>query len=220
MKKIVFLTITSFLLVFCINPSFAQEKEEATTSSDQENGQSDIRKRVTEKIEQAQNRPKAFIGTVTDISEDTLQIKNKEEEIQLISLNENDTTFAQINDTTKTASFNDLAIGDFTVSMGYVNDSNVLDSKRILITSPIKEPVRKIVFGTVKQIVKKEITIVSNDGEEIVVNFPKKWKGPEINELEEGTQVAVVYLHEDNTLTIRTIEITNHKSSPVSENEG
>jgi hypothetical protein len=221
LKKLAIFIFISFLLVSpIIAPSFAQET--ASTSSDEKeqsaDEQNEIREKVREKIEKAQNKPKAYVGTITDISHETLQIKNKDDEIQLVSLNTNETSFAQVNDETKTVSFDELAIGDFTVSMGYINDTDVLDAKRILITSPIKEPNRKIVFGNVQQIVKKEITIVSRDGKETTLSFPKRWKGPEISELKKDINVAVVYQPENGILTIRTIEIVPDESPvPTSE---
>ena len=155
MKKIlsIIFLITTFFLY--INPSFAQETETATQEAVNQTNESELREKVREKIEIAKNKPKAYLGIITDISEDTLQIKNEDEEIQLISLNKEETAYIKTNGSSEKAEFDDLAIGDFVVSMGYINDEKVFEAKRILVTSSLIKPVRKIIFGNVKEIVKK-----------------------------------------------------------------
>jgi len=216
MKKIITILFAISSLIFCIRSIFAQEdiatpeaEEEHQAEENESSKEDKLRETVREKIEAAKNKPKAYLGTVTDISEDTLQIKSKDEIIQLISLNDEETTFAQSNGSTQKADFEDLAIGDYTVSMGYINDGDVLEAKRVLITSALTEPARKIVFGQIKNIVKKEITITSNTQNEIALVFPKSWKGPEIADLEAGMNIVCVYQPENGILTIRTIEIVN-----------
>lgn len=112
----------------------------ASTASDS------IREKVQQKVDEALKKPKAFIGTITDISENTLQIKTDTGEIKQSSVT-SDTVFVKIDKTTKEIKLSDVAIGDFIVAMGLKNGDEVLEAKRILITAPITEPKRSISMG-------------------------------------------------------------------------
>lgn len=118
---------------------FQDEEEPTTTDENQEEeeeatGEADpIREKVKEKIKEAQKNPKAFVGTITDITENTIQIQNMTGEIQQISVSD-DTTFSNIIDDAEEIEYGDLAIGDFIASMGTVLESSVLEALRILVT--------------------------------------------------------------------------------------
>lgn len=103
-------------------------------SQDQEEADS-IRERVEQKVSQALASPKALLGTVTDISENTLQIKSAAGEIEQISVSA-DTSALAMGKTNKEVKVADVAIGDYIVAMGFMNGNGVLNTKRILITSP------------------------------------------------------------------------------------
>lgn len=103
--------------------------------------ESDIRARVEQKVAQALNRPKAYLGTVTDISDSTIQIKSDSSQIEQISTgNDGITVINQSGKNNKTVKLTDIAIGDFIVAMGYINSNSVLAAQRILITDPVSEP--------------------------------------------------------------------------------
>ena len=96
MKKTI--VILSLLLLGTLTAvaTFAQE-----TSTDEANS---VRDTVQRKVEEARTIPFAYIGTVTDIAEETIQINKyifseaKEDagEIQQISVDEENTTFVKI----------------------------------------------------------------------------------------------------------------------------
>lgn len=130
-----------------------------TSSSD-----SAIRQKVQEKVANALNKPKAFIGVVTDIADSTIQIKTTGSEIKQISTDPQATTVVKVTTTSKTVKLTDIAIGDFIVGMGYVNTNSVLKAQRILITDPITEPKINAVFGKITDTSKKTLTVSSLKG--------------------------------------------------------
>jgi hypothetical protein len=175
-----------------------------------------IRNKVKEKIEAVRANPKAFIGTVTDKTENSLQIKNTEGDIQFISV-EGDVQIVKTTKNQVTIKFNDIAIGDFIVAMGIINatptssekeNKGVLLAKRILVTNPLKDPDRKVYFGQVTSNDKKILTINSISGNETILGFSKKWKGPEIKDIKIGNQVVVVSVPENGKEIIRTLYLT------------
>lgn len=119
----------------------------AEASPDPEEADS-IRERVEQKVSQALKSPKALLGTVTDISENTLQIKSVAGEIEQISVSA-DTFALAMGKTNKEVKMADVAIGDYIVAMGFMNGNGVLDTKRILVTSPIDNTNRLIIFTKV-----------------------------------------------------------------------
>lgn len=112
--------------------------------------ESAIRAKVEEKVSQAMNKPKAYIGTVTDIADSTIQIKDTESQIQQISTTDSGITAVNIKGTNnKTIKISDIAIGDFIAAMGYVNTESVLKAQRILVTDPIEDSKISVSAGKV-----------------------------------------------------------------------
>jgi hypothetical protein len=92
-----------------------------------------------DRLEMAANKPKAYLGTVTDITDSTIQIRTKTSEIRQISTNP-DVVVTNTSPTVKIVKLTDIAIGDFIVAMGYKNGNQVLSSQRILITPAVTDP--------------------------------------------------------------------------------
>lgn len=207
MKKIfttlLFLTLIT-LTTFAV---FAQE-----TSTDEANS---IRDNVQKKVEEARTIPFAYIGTVTDIAEQTIQInkfifsKAKEDagEIQQISVDEENTAFVKITKSTTSVKFSDLAIGDYIIAMGYKNGNSVLEGKRILITTAVELTTRKTVFGESSEITKRSLVLTASTGKEWVVEFGTTWVGPELSEIGEGDKIIIIGTAEGNTLDARFLHI-------------
>lgn len=150
-EKVIVVYSSSFkpLTVPTPNPS--------NTSSD-----SAIRAKVEQKVSEALNKPKAYIGTVTDITNSTIQIKSIESQISQISVGGDGISVVKTaGAANKTVKLTDIAIGDFIVAMGYVNSSSVLSAQRILITNPITEPKIISVLARVKNVSKKSIDITT-----------------------------------------------------------
>ncbi len=207
MKKIL---VVLFFLTLITLTSFAVLAQEASTDE-----AATIRDNVQKKVEEARTIPFAYIGTVTDIAEQTIQInkfifnKTKEDtgEIQQVSVDEENTVFVKIIKNTTSVKFSDLAIGDFIVAMGYKNGNSVLKGERILITTAVEPTTRKTVFGEPFEIAKKSLTLTAASGKEWAVEFGTKWVGPELSEIEEGDKIMVVGTAEGNALDARFLHI-------------
>jgi hypothetical protein len=135
----------------------------ATESAD------DIQKKVDQKITDALNKPTFYFGTITDITNTSLQLKSDTGEIKQISISDS-TNFVRFAKTTTTLKLKDVAIGDYIIAMGYVLEKDVLSSSRVLITTPIQPETKLVLLGKVSSIKKGQITIISaSDGKEIEV---------------------------------------------------
>ncbi len=134
-----------------------------TEDSQTENNATDeasVESKVSQKVAQASIRPKAYLGTVTDITNTTIQIKNIESQIEQISVADPDIDVVDIKGkNNKQVNLTDIAIGDFIVAMGYVNGNQVLDSQRILITDPFTENSISVNLARVKGETKTTLTV-------------------------------------------------------------
>lgn len=110
-------------------------------------------------IENADTQLQAIFGTITDISEETIQIKTKTDQIKQISIDTN-TSYGNITGTAKEIKFSDLAIGDYIASLGLLNDKQVQSAKRILVTSDEKPSSDFIgIKGTIKELSSKSFLV-------------------------------------------------------------
>jgi hypothetical protein len=204
MKKITSLVLITFL-AFILSFSGIG----AQSATDEANG---VSERVKEKVEAAKKKPKAYIGSVTDKTEDTLQIQNDSGEIQLISIDPESASFAKIDKKTTSADYDDIGIGDYVIAMGFANGNDVLEAKRVVITSQPEPSNIQVIHGTIETIEKKEVTIITKTGE-FDLEFPKKWTGPEISELDENIPLISIGVVEGNIINIRTIHIATPPSN-------
>jgi hypothetical protein len=141
-----------------------QQKTILPSSGEATTTDSAIRQKVEEKVSELLNRPKAYIGTVTDISDLTIQIKTKDSEIKQVSTEVTDVAVIKVGTVNKTVKLTDIGIGDFIVAMGYINSNSVLSAQRILITSPIEERKETTVFAKVTDTSTKDITVTTLKG--------------------------------------------------------
>jgi hypothetical protein len=128
---------------------------------------SEIRQKVQEKVEEVLLNPKAYLGTVTDINEQTLQIKTDSGEIKQVFVT-SEATIIKTGKTSKEVKLTDIAIGDYIVAMGFKNGNNVLQSQRILITSPLGPITRKIILGSITKLTKNNLVLVSQNEENTI----------------------------------------------------
>lgn len=137
----------------------------------------------------------SYVGTITDISENTIQIKNISGEIKQISVN-NETSF--INSLKKNVNVKaiDLAIGDYIVAMGKINGNKVLKTQRILITSPLVENKIEVQKIKIEKLSKTKI----ND-----IDLPKKWVGPNTKDLEISQEIIITGTKTDSKFDLRSI---------------
>lgn len=169
-------------LTIVYSTEFAKDEESSTLSYQEEATEEGDRlvEKVQQKIEEAKNQPKAYLGTITDISENTIQmnkfvsgeVNNTAGEIQQVQVGD-DTTFVKVGKTTQAIEYSDVAIGDFIVAMGFVNEKGVLDAKRVLITSEPEPLTRKVVLGETLDVKKNELTLIQKAGGKELKVVPK-----------------------------------------------
>jgi hypothetical protein len=124
--------------VLVVYSSSFQPKSEISGEENSASDDADTSKAVAEKIAKALNQPKAYIGTVTDISDSTIQIKTTDSQIEQIAIGGDEISVVNTKGTSnKTIKLNDIAIGDYIVAMGYINGKQVLTAQRILVTDPV-----------------------------------------------------------------------------------
>lgn len=169
-------------------------------TKEETSSESAVREAVIKKVEEALNSPKAYLGTVTDIAEGTLQLKSDSGTIEQVSTKNEELVVIKTLPINKTVKFADIAIGDYIVAMGYTNGNHVLSAKRILITNPLPPLEIKIISGPVKSISKKEIVI--NENEKAVVNSSTKLSNKNIKT---GNSVIVVGTTVKDVFSARTI---------------
>jgi hypothetical protein len=169
-------------------------------STQPESSESGVRETVLKKVEDVLNSPKAYLGTVTDIAEKTIQLKTDSGTIEQVSASDEELTVINQNPTVKEVKLADIAIGDYIVAMGFRNGNHVLNAKRILIANPSVFPQIKIIMGNVKSISKKEILV--NENNKMVVNTSTKLS---VKNIKAGDTVILVGTTAKDILTARTI---------------
>ena len=204
----------------------AESQETELDYENKESTGSSIRDRVLKEVEARLKSPKAYVGTITDISDTTLQInkfnfgtQTPSTTIQQVAIDDQ-TTFVKAGKTTKEIEPAEVAIGDFIIAMGFQNqngtnedENGVLSAKRILVSDPVEITKRTAILGQITEIQKTKVILKEPGGNEYTLNFPKTWKGPDLDELEEGDNLIAIGQEEGSTIKIRTIEL-------VSELEG
>lgn len=124
-----------------------------------------IEEKVQAKVTQALNKPKAYIGTVTDFTDSTIQIKTDTGEIMQISTkNDENISVVKTTPSTKTIKLVDIAIGDFIVAMGTKDVNDVLNAQRILVISPPETKNPSVYLAKVTNISSKEIDFTTTKG--------------------------------------------------------
>ena len=201
MRDYKILTLIITLLLISARPVYAQITN-TSTATDSSNA---IRQKVEQKLNEVKKNPKAYVGAVTDKTEDTIQIKNDFGEILLVSIDTSSVAFVKTINKIQNSKYDDLAIGDFIIAMGFKNGNGVLEGKRILIIPPNDPVARKVVMGRVVGNEKKIITMESPGIGQTSVSFPKKWKGPELTEIEVGENLIAVGSEVEDKFQARTI---------------
>lgn len=191
-----------------------------------------IREKVQEKVIEVQQKPRAYVGTVTDLATDAIQLKKfvasvangDTAEIQQISTTTN-TDFVNVGKTTKTIEFSDIAIGDFLVAMGYPNANQVLSAKRILLIEPITPSLRKSFIMDISDISKAQIKGNDRKGNEYTLQVIKSTKISTIIDGEEETITInnlnqfdkIICSTDTNDQTLEARKITVITPAPTSE---
>lgn len=211
--------------VLVVYSSSFQEKSLPSPTPSDNSTESAIRQKIAEKVADALNKPKAYIGVVTDIADSTIQIKTLASEIKQVATSEEGiTVINQKGTNNKSVKLTDIAIGDFIVAMGYVNSRSVLSAQRILITDPITEPKISASYGKVSETNKKSITVnslTSGDGQvvtpgtktDIEVYESGKFILTKLINISVGDLVIYVTDSSSDTPTVRSIFVIQKSQS-------
>jgi hypothetical protein len=227
MKKLVLAAIL-LLVIFGLAASRVIYGQSPSSGASDE-----VREKVEEKVNQVLKIPRAYIGTITDISETTLQLNKyvfnpeteKSGEIQQVSIT-SDTTYVDAKTTAKNIKFQDVAIGDFIIAMGYTNGNSVLQATRVLVIDALKPSTRTSLYlkvdslnktslegtspvddksYTVKPISKAEIS-TAKDGEDIDLK---------LSEIDESSQIIAIGTLDGNSLDARKIFVIPQETTPA-----
>lgn len=223
MKNKKYIIVTTFIaLLFVFLPLV--QAQESTESADTSNS---VRERVQEKIDTILQNPKAFIGVITDITDQTFQIRNEEGQIQQVSLSDN-TNYTKP-DASDDITLEDIAIGDYQAALGYLENSEVLSATRVLIVDEPGQITRKSLLGSVSDIANSSLTVTTFDNSYEVVygryTDILMLDGDEIIEtdatdVEDGDEIIIIgNLEDDGTVDAYHIQIVNKAeiASPESE---
>jgi hypothetical protein len=119
-----------------------------------------IQQKVAQDVANVVSQPKAYIGTVTDVTDSSIEIKTMASDIGQISIDPTSTTVINSTGTSpKTVKTTDIAIGDFIVAMGYVGNDSVLSAQRILVTDAVTAPKISVTEAKVASATKKALTV-------------------------------------------------------------
>ena len=99
----------------------------------------------------------------------------------------------------------DLAIGDYLVAMGFVDGNKVLDTKRILVSSPMLKNNYEAIYGVIQDVSKTKLTINKTDGETLSIKLPKSWKGPDVKNLSDDQKIIVIGKIDNEVYSLRSV---------------
>ncbi len=153
--------------VLIVYSSVFQENSAGTpAAASSASGESQINQNVAQRLAQASNHPKTYLGSVTDIADSTIEIKSLDSEIQQISTAGSGIAVIDTRgNLTKSLKLTDIAIGDFIIAMGYVDESHVLSARRILISDSTTEPKVAYSLAKIANITKGSLTVINvSDG--------------------------------------------------------
>ena len=142
-------------------------------------------------------QPKSYLGTVTDISDSTIQIEGSDSQIQQIATSKYEVT--AINTTGKTSKnvkLTDIGIGDYIIAMGYTNGNKVLDATRILVANDSTPPEIATSLAKVTKLTGKSLDVVNFNGGETATIIPDK-----------RTWIAAFSDGKSNTIKLTDIDI-------------
>jgi hypothetical protein len=163
MKKILTLTI---LLAFYLTLTFSVKAVSPTpeaSSSAVDDLRDKVKEIVREKIEETQKGQKAaFFGEISKITEEALTLKTTQGEKQLKIAT--DTAF--IGKGNKKITLDDLKADSFAIAMGFLEDNNLLQTKRLVISEKTQTSDREMAFG--------KITDISSEEEILTIKNEKK----------------------------------------------
>jgi hypothetical protein len=111
----------------------------------------------------------AVLGTVTDISSDSLQIRTSSGEIEQLLLADDATLARMVESSTDEIDISDLAIGDFIAALG-IQDNDVAKIERIIVTTQNQEEETLAISGTIETLSSSEFFAKTPDGQQVSID--------------------------------------------------
>jgi len=166
MKKfIIFLTIALCFSASAITIKAVSPTPEATDSAVQEI-RDKVKEIVREKLDETQKgQRRAFVGEITNISDLQLTLQTNQGDKQLNIA----TDAALIGKGSKKITMKDLKTGLFAITMGFMEENDVLGVRRLVVSEKPKTASKEIAFGKVTDISTEEkILTVKNEKKGII----------------------------------------------------
>lgn len=232
MKKIIAL----LLVLFCFSSLISLR---ALAQTPEETDEELIKQKVEERIEKVldstdENQKRALVGSIKAVVVSTLTIKTSSGDFQAKVA----TDATILNLEREEIKLEDLEIGNKVIAMGYFDDQDVLEAKRIVIREELQASDAEVTFGTVTDISQEEkvltikhpktqtVYMVETDSKtEIAKKVDGEIEEIKFSEIEEGDSlVAIGKLgeNEEKVVTAKLIHVLSEKtleSSPETEEE-
>ncbi|HWA51704.1 MAG TPA: hypothetical protein VG895_01455 [Patescibacteria group bacterium] len=91
----------------------------------------------------------SYVGTITDITNSVIQIKNDAGDIEQINPTASANFIDTRNNDTKIIKQTDVAIGDYLIAMGYKDANNILQATRVVVSDAVIKTDRVAFYGIV-----------------------------------------------------------------------
>jgi len=167
--------ISAFLTLLALQVSPVFSQDDATNSADLDTIKENVKKRIQEVVKvkgdvDITKRQVAYFGLIKQLANTTISIESADG-VKLASTSST-TTFIHLPDS-RAVKLEDLAIDDYVIALGMVDESEVLISERVITQSePPKKPANDTYFGRVVSYdPKKYNLVVKNDSLEDEKNF-------------------------------------------------
>lgn len=214
-----------------VTATIAQSPEPSPSPDDER-----IKQKVEERIEKVlstaeQGQKRALVGILKSIANSTLTIETQggnfqaKVAIDAIILNED----------REEIELDDLAIGNNLIAMGYFDNQNVLDAKRVVITEEFQIPETESVFGLVTDISQEEKVLTIKHPKSATVymvdvgtktKITKRVEGEvkeiKFSDIEENDRLVVIGKPEENEekiITANLIHVVTGASPETFEEE-
>lgn len=164
MKKLiisllVILTFLGLMKTFSFSLQAVTPDLSPTPSGTEEEKVKEIRDAVKDKVNEIKDKieKKAYVGTITQITDSTLAINNFRG-TQRVRLVEETTIVGTSRKVIKPA---DLAVDDKVIAMGTISENEILEALRVIVVAPPKTvPLpRTLAFGTISSIDRQQSTL-------------------------------------------------------------
>ena len=165
----------------------------------------EIRDAIKEKVSEIKEKieKRAYVGTINQITDSTITVSNFRGK-QRVRLTE-ETTIIGLSK--KEIKPNELALDDKVIAMGNLGDNEILEAKRVVVsTSPKNPPAKRLVFfGQITKIDSKnslltltdpknsEMTLTTKVEQATGLYAPDQKTNPKFKDLAEGQKVVAVY---------------------------